>query len=359
MTSCLHHPSADRVAELAGEQTGIHRRKTLAVSLENLPQPQAQLLHVFGRRRPRPGPGAHRDDVAGTYDAVEMLGEAGLELGDLRVAVAIGFIQHHQHRPARGGELFHGLALHGRQIGLDHEDQQIGSLRGLAGDALAFLAAHLVDARRIDEKDAAAALLLPAGIAGLAGLAMQRADREAILTEQGVEQRRLADADAAEHRDMYVPVLELVEHAAQIVIVPRQLLAHRGRYARVVEQTAQALTGQRQMGVAAIGLRLIGRRRSVSPPEPASPSGLSAPEDLHPGSPGISALLPQVATHHPRRAPRPDHDRERRRSARMRPHGSAPRQWYRLPGMPSARCRPPPAGSAGIARHSPGSAAAA
>jgi len=100
---------------------------------------------------------------------------------------------------------------------------------------------------------------------------------------------------------MDMTVLELVEHPAQILIVQRELLADAGGHTRIIQQIAQALPRQLKMCVAGLGVRLSRGWPGLSLREPASPSGLSAPEDLHQGSPGIFLPQPPAAV---RRSPR-------------------------------------------------------
>ena len=71
-------------------------------------------------------------------------------------------------------------------------------------------------------------------------LTVQRAHREHFFADQGIEQRRLTGTDAAECREVQVPVLQLVEHCLDGFVVVRQRLANALRKARIVDQLAQA-----------------------------------------------------------------------------------------------------------------------
>jgi hypothetical protein len=54
------------------------------------------------------------------------------------------------------------------------------------------------------------------------GFTMQRADSELILTDERIQKRRFARADAAENSEMQVPVLELLEHGLHGFVIVRQ-----------------------------------------------------------------------------------------------------------------------------------------
>ena len=75
------------------------------------------------------------------------------------------------------------------------------------------------------------------GVARL-GRAVQHAGRERRAAEQGIAERRLADADAAEHSDMQLARGELVEQRLDLAEVLGQFAAHATRDAFVVEQRA-------------------------------------------------------------------------------------------------------------------------
>ena len=130
-------------------------------------------------------------------------------------------------------------------------------LRHLGRKRLARLAVDLVDAGGVDEHDVAVAVLAPAAHGDLAGLAVQRTRRETALAEQGVQQCRLADADAAVDGDVNLLVFQLVEHALQLAIVLLELVAHGLGHARIRQQLAQALARQLEVSVAVISAVLL------------------------------------------------------------------------------------------------------
>ena len=151
------------------------------------------------------------------------------------------------------------------------------------GELLALLTGHLVDARRIDQEHAARVIFLPAGMGGAGGFAMQRTGGKAHLAEQSIEQRRLADADPAKHGNMDMTLFELFQQQLQLPVILGQRRAHRRRHALVIEQFAQAIAGQRQMGIT-VNPGWIRCRHCHHPavaPKPVGQNALHALPDLH------------------------------------------------------------------------------
>ena len=72
---------------------------------------------------------------------------------------------------------------------------------------------------------------------------MQHAGGKRVASEQCVAERRLADADAAEHGDVQLAAGELVEQAFDLGEILAQLAAHGRGNAGVVEQGAQRFAG--------------------------------------------------------------------------------------------------------------------
>ena len=115
------------------------------------------------------------------------------------------------------------------------------SIRSNLASDFARLAVELVDAGRVDQVHAAAGDVAPRALGRVARRAVQHADVEDVLTEERIGERRLADADAPEYRDVQLAALELAEHRFEPREVGRKIRADRRRDVRVVEQRAHAL----------------------------------------------------------------------------------------------------------------------
>ena len=126
---------------------------------------------------------------------------------------------------------------------------------------LACLAVDLIDPGGIDQVDVAVVKLAPLATLDGPGLAVKRAGAEALFTQQGVDQRRFADTDAAENRNVDMPVFEFVQHRLDLLVVLGQQRAYLLRHALITEQFAQALARQREMGVTGRFSRRAGRCR--------------------------------------------------------------------------------------------------
>ncbi len=118
------------------------------------------------------------------------------------------------------------------------------------GQAFALLPLDLVEPWGIDEEDAPGVELRPAPHLARLGLAVQGAGAEVPPPEQCVEGGGLADTDPAEGGDMDVALVQLLQHGLDLGIVLREGRPHLRRDARVMDQIAQALPGQIQVGVA-------------------------------------------------------------------------------------------------------------
>ena len=132
------------------------------------------------------------------------------------------------------------LPLH---VAGDDEEDQVGRPGHLAGQGFADLAAHLVDARRVDqdqprliEPRGPPGSLLPAlGRTGNGG-AVRGADLENVAAQQGIEDRRLAAADHAEGGNLDGRLVELLGQIAKLadlvgenfLFLGRELQARRG-----------------------------------------------------------------------------------------------------------------------------------
>ena len=70
---------------------------------------------------------------------------------------------------------------------------------------------------------------------------MNRADRESLFPNQGIEQRRLARADTTKNRNVQMPVLDLVEHCLHCLVVVNQRFTDAVGKPRIVNKLAQTL----------------------------------------------------------------------------------------------------------------------
>ena len=154
---------------------------------------------------------------------------------------------------------------------LDDEHDEIGDADDFERELLARFAVELVDAGRIDQMHAAARDFAPCALRRVRRRAVQHADRERVLAEQRVRERRLADADAPEHREMHFAALELFEHRVEPREIAREVRADRGRDVRIVEQRAQAFGRLHAVRVAARGRAISRRRDAAEPRAQASP----------------------------------------------------------------------------------------
>ena len=79
---------------------------------------------------------------------------------------------------------------------------------------------------------------------------MNRADRKAVLTDQRIQERRLAGADTPEHRQVQVPVFDLVEHGLHGLVVMAQRFPDAFGQPLVADEFPQALPREAEVVVA-------------------------------------------------------------------------------------------------------------
>ena len=96
---------------------------------------------------------------------------------------AVALVQYQDQRPLQRCEPAQGIQLGLGQVAVDHEQDQIGATGHLVGQLLPFLAVDFIDPRGVDQKDVAVTELAPLPVLHRAGLAMQRAGREALFAE--------------------------------------------------------------------------------------------------------------------------------------------------------------------------------
>src|SRR5690606_15661491 len=128
-----------------------------------------------------------------------------------------------------------------------------------------------------DQMDALPQRLAPGAVAGGDGGAVQYADLERRLAEQRVQERRLADADATEHGNVDVPVLQLVQHHLDATVVGREAGADAAGDGGIVEQCAQAVGGAQQVRVTATRRRIATARPAQAPPAITPPHAHASP----------------------------------------------------------------------------------
>ena len=81
----------------------------------------------------------------------------------------------------------------------------------------------------------------------MSGFAVQRTDRESLFADKCVEQRRFSSTDATENGNMQMPVLKLVEHRLNGIVIVRQRFTNTIRKARVIDKLAQAFSRETQV----------------------------------------------------------------------------------------------------------------
>ena len=161
----------------------VHIRQTLALLLDLV----AFFVDPDHPLRRRLGGGKH--DPVGTQRCGEVCLQGVAQLFTLGGAVTIDLVQHQQQRTALCGQRAQRREFGPGEVAVDHEQDQVGTPGHLPGQLLACLAVDLIDPGGIDQVDVAVVKLAPLATLDGPGLAVKRAGAEALLTQQGVDQR--------------------------------------------------------------------------------------------------------------------------------------------------------------------------
>ena len=182
----------------------------------------------------------------------------------LLARVAIGLVEHEQHRAPFRAQLLQRLELEFRQIAFADHQRDVGTAADRAGQLLPLGAVQFVDARRVDQDDLSFPQGLPGLAAFLARFPVQGAGRESRSLQQCVEQRRLAHAHPPKGGDVYFALAQFLRDRFDLLEFGGELLAHGGGNAGVFDQFPQVAIRLEQVPVRVRGSRTLCRKSPAS-----------------------------------------------------------------------------------------------